>query len=114
MDLIRIAAPEGYDGVDVVLGKGIYTAPPLTLRAIRTLMPKISLLSDPTTSQEASFDILAEVIHATLKRNYPALTQEEVEEGLDIKNVGAAMEAILLASGLKRGNVQAVTEAVSP
>jgi hypothetical protein len=110
MTATRIEPPEGYEGVQITLGKSIYVAPPLTLKALRVLMPKIAALSDPATTREASFDILSELVHTTLKRNYPALTQDEVEDGLDMKNVTNVMSAILEASGLKQGNVQAATE----
>lgn len=110
MESTLIAPPEGYEGVQITLGKSIYVAPPLTLKALRMLMPKIAALSDPATTREASFDILAELVHTTLKRNYPALTQDDVEDGLDMKNVTDVMSAILETSGLKQGNVQAATE----
>lgn len=114
MERTKVEPPEGYDGVDVVIGKHIYVAPPMTLRTIRTMYPKIGSLSDPNLPKEASFDILSELVYVALKRNYPAITKDEIEDGIDAKSIGEVMQAILEASGLTRGNVTAATEQPTP
>ncbi len=108
---------EGYEGVEVTLGRCVYVAPPLSLKAMRVLMPKIMALSATGAAAlvtDEMFDTLSELIYTALKRNYPALTMEAVEEGLDIKNMHAAMSAILSASGLTPGNLRAATSPMIP
>jgi hypothetical protein len=100
---------EGYEGVDVMLGKFTYVAPPLTLRSLRALLPKIAALGASTVPSSDDFDTIVEVVHTTLKRNYPGLTAETVEDGLDMKNINVVMGAILAASGLEAGNAKAAT-----
>jgi hypothetical protein len=114
MDATKVVPPEGYDGIEVTLGKFVYVAPALSLKAMRTMLPKIASLSDPATSKEASFDILSELVLTALKRNYPDLTQDVVEDGLDIKNMNDVMTAILAASGLERGKVPAAPDPANP
>lgn len=99
-----------YAGVEVSIGGTVKTVPPLAMRSMRTLMPKIMAIEFedsglPTaTSEEAVYDI----IHAALKRNYPELDREELADALDIVSFPKALDAVLGASGLVKvpaGNV---------
>lgn len=103
---------EGYDGVDVTLGKYTYVAPPLTLRALRMMLPKVENLSKSAVPTTDDFNTISELVHVTLKRNYPDLKIEDVEDGLDMKNIFQVMSSIMTASGLEAGNARAATEPV--
>lgn len=91
-----------YDGVNVTLGGAEYTVPPLTLGAIRRLMPRINAMSgakDGTLNGDM-LDAISEVAHAALVRNYPEMTRETLDDLIDLKNVQSLTMAIMGASGL--------------
>lgn len=93
-------------GITVNIGGTDYVVPPLTLGAIKRLMPKIeamatSLAADGKMRPE-SMDSIVEVVHAALLRNYPDMTLQELEDMLDVKNIADIMQAVLGVSGLER------------
>lgn len=79
------AAPVLIPGVEVELGGRKFVVPPLPLGALRQL----AKYSDAATSgtgnvSSASVDALIGAMHRTLRRNYPQITVEEVEDLLDV------------------------------
>ena len=77
---------------------------PLNFKALRKVGPRMGELANlnpgagiPLEAQ----DLVLEIVLASLRRNYPEMTQDEVEEGLDLANIQPIMLAILRGSGLK-------------
>ena len=91
------------DGVKVSMGGVDYIVPPLTLKSLRKLesgMNKLVALASggpriPDTEQLA---IVQQVVYEALRRNYPEMTPERVEELLDIGNMPTALAAVMAVS----------------
>lgn len=90
-----------YAGVVVALGGVDYTVPPLALGALKVCLPKLNAV------MQAKGDFTVEVIDgfvdvalAALRRNYPDLSREALEQELDLGNMGDVMAAIAGSSGL--------------
>jgi len=89
--------------VNVTLGGREFVVPPLNLKALRKLAPKIQMLAaigDVPTDEQ--LEAVASVVHSALVRNYPDMTQEEVEDALDLLNLVPTIDAVMQASGLRR------------
>lgn len=90
-----------YDGVAVRLGARDWIVPPLNLRQLRRLSPKFALLGSVGAGMgDEQIEALIEIAHASLARNYPDLTPDQVAELIDLANAGALVKAIVGASGL--------------
>jgi hypothetical protein len=90
-----------YDGVAVRLGARDWIVPPLNLRQLRRLAPKFALLGSVGAGMgDEQIEALIEIAHASLARNYPDLTPDQVAELIDLANAGALVKAIVGASGL--------------
>ena len=83
------------------MGEVEYTIAPLTFKQLRTLQPKIDLISkmDGTPTPE-QMDAVVDVIHASVTRNHPDVTKEQIDDVLDLGNVQLAMASVMGASGL--------------
>ena len=92
-----------FDGTKVNLGGRDFILPPLTLKALRQLGPKIGLLGSlsgmPTEEQ---IDAMIEVAHASISRNYPEITLDELGDLLDLGNLQDVFPAVMAASGLAK------------
>lgn len=96
------AAPQ-HDGVVVRMGGRDYVVPPLTLAQLRKHEEDLRKVRDITPfSPLAEVEPAIRVIHAAMTRNYPDLTQEALEEVLDLGNVMPAFLAVCAMSGLER------------
>ncbi|MDI3260041.1 MAG: hypothetical protein QJR02_10135 [Sinobacteraceae bacterium] len=103
------------DGVRINLGGRDYVAPPLNFGALKRLQPELeqlARLSGPLTAQQ--IDAVCKIVHAALLRNYPELDLATVEDGLDLGNMAAVIEAVMAHSGLRRVEGQRSGEAQSP
>ena len=93
-----------YEGVTVTIGGENYIVPPLNFKQLRAFKPKLARLGKDQAGDltEEQMDIMSEVIHAALTRNYPDLTRERIEEMLDLGNIGRIFKAAMNASGLEQ------------
>ena len=91
------------DGVKVNLGGREFVAPPLNFRALRRIQPKLAGLASmgavPTAEQ---LEVVIEIVHLALLRNYPDLAIDELDDLLDLGNIADILAAIMAASGLER------------
>ena len=84
------------------MGGENWLIPPLTLGQLRRLMPKVRQLTEIDASMgESQIGVLVEIVAAAIQRNYPEMTQETVENLLDLGNAGTVLNAVLTGSGLK-------------
>jgi len=101
-------------GVSIAMAGQDWLVPPLTLGQLRRLMPKVRQLSEIDASMgEGQIGVLVEIVAAALQRNYPDVTNEKVEDLLDLGNASAVLNAVLTGSGLKPYGVS-LGEAVPP
>lgn len=98
------------DGITVRMGGADYVVPALTLRQLKKLKDKLGALRQisPLAASEGQLEPLVDVIHAALSRNYPDLTREEMEDLIDLGNIGQLVAAVVNVSGLvPKGEVKA-------
>lgn len=95
------------DGVMIKMGGRDWQVPPINLKSVKALGPKIDALAN-MTSQFEMIPLVGEIVLHALRRNYPEVTQDEVEDMIDLGNAQSVMEAILFQSGFnKAGEVKA-------
>jgi hypothetical protein len=88
-------------GIPHTLGDGKeYVIAPLTLGALEDLQDAISSVGD--NLDQATITTMIDVAHASLSRNYPEMTRDEVRELIDIENMGDVFRSCMDVSGLKR------------
>ena len=91
-----------FAGEPVVLGGVTYVMAPLTLRSLKDLASTIAMVTDQVkmTDPLEKLDAVATIVHASLSRNYPEMTQEELLDLLDMVNIPIVIRAIMGISGL--------------
>lgn len=92
-------------GIPVFLSGVDYVMPPLSLNSVKQLKPKLEAFKG--TDDQEDIDTVIDAAHAALKRNYPALTREEVGDLVDLGNMQEVMEACMDVSGFKRKQLEA-------
>lgn len=91
-------------GTVIELGGRKYVLPPMnvaTMELHKEFFKRAAKGVDP----EGAFDDLAtiaDMVHRSLKRNYPEVTLAEVQEHVDLANMHELMESVVKTSGLTR------------
>jgi hypothetical protein len=84
-------------GVEIEFANGLtLVVPPLSLAAVESFQDRLTAYSGGLSDVTLVIDAL----HASLKRNYPEMTREEVAETVDIANMQQVMFAVMNVSGL--------------
>lgn len=93
-----------FAGVVVTLGGTDYTVPPLAIGQLKTLQAKIESLTVSGAGVPSSdrIDDVLDIIQAALSRNYPDITRAELEELIDLGNIGAVTKIVTGVSGLEK------------
>lgn len=89
------------DGVTLRMGGEDWVVPPLNLRQVRKLQPLLETMGgvSPAAGPE-QLGAIVTVVHSALSRNYPDVTEEQVEEMLDLANANETILAVMGISGL--------------
>ena len=82
------------EGIEIGMGGLKLIVPPLNAKQLRQFKPELAVLEDKTNT-EGHLDALLTLTHASMKRNYPEITAEEVEELVDRGNQTAVMFAVI-------------------
>lgn len=99
-------------GVKVSMGGREFTLPPLTLGSLKRIGNKISTLTNiDSIPNEEQTDAICQIVLASVNRNYPEITQDELLEMIDLGNLKDIFEAVLGVSGIGKDKKQG--EAVS-
>lgn len=99
-------------GIPLTLGDGeTYVIAPLTLGALEDYGDALNNVGE---LDKASIGTMIDVALASLKRNYPAITREQVRDLIDVGIMGDVFEACMDVSGLRRKELEAVQEAAAP
>jgi hypothetical protein len=96
------APTETVPGIPLVLGGRTYVVPPLSLGSLRRLQDRLTAISTADALAPATVDTVIEAAHAALRRNYPALTADDLAELVDVGNMHDVISCVLDVSGLKR------------
>jgi hypothetical protein len=90
---------EPLEGAAVKLGGTVIIVPPVTLGWVKTNKDKIkNLLTLKDSSPADQMGLLPEIasmLHAAVRRNYPDVTMEDVEDVVDIRNFNKLLEAAM-------------------
>lgn len=89
------------DGVAINLGGFSLIVPSLNLRQIKALTPDIKKM-EAEKDQAKLFTAQVKIIREALRRNYPEITAEEIEDIVDMNTVE---EVILAVMGQKKAEV---------
>jgi hypothetical protein len=88
-------------GVKIGMGDAEWIVPPLTLGMMRRLLPQVMRLKDFGADMGGDeIDVIVELVTAAMRRNYPDMTADRVEELVDLGNARHVVQAILFGSGL--------------
>lgn len=116
----EISTPAGtprFKGVPVTLAETTYIVPPLALKDMKVLLPRIRSMEVTPDGVPLDLDVLLDVATAAIKRNYPSITLAELEEIVDVSNMAQLAEACFgAAAGFTRrtGGAASPGEATSP
>lgn len=95
-----------YPGAKITLGGKEYIMPAMSLRSIKEKVGAINDISAkggvPTPED---VDVMAELVHTCLKRNYPDIELDFILDSVDMGNVRGLVKQALTGSGLELGNV---------
>jgi hypothetical protein len=87
-------------GILVAFGSLELTLPPLNFLQLQRLDPYFKTVASGQPSAEW-FTAITKIVHASISRNYPDLTEEDVGEMLDMSNFQRAFDAVLSVSGME-------------
>lgn len=84
-----------FKGHSIDLGGRVYIVPPLTLRQVGDLESKMAAIEGLTENTPAGeyFDAVLEIILPAMRRNYPTLTRDALDDAIDLNNVWALVRA---------------------
>lgn len=88
-----------YQGYAVSLGGKEYVFAALSLGSVEMLQDKISAVTAGGDVMKQIGSII-DISHASLKRNYPEITREEVADLIDISNIEGIFLNIMSTSGM--------------
>lgn len=96
-------------GTPVQLGRKVYVCPALNIKMLKMFKSELDLINggmkatgDKEKDQEtleAFYTATTRVLTAALSRNYPDITEEMVEEGIDLNNMKTITLGLLGQSG---------------
>ena len=92
-------------GITLELGGEDFVVPPLPLGALESLQERIEVFTGGL--DKGSVATVIDCLHASLKRNYPDKTREDVADLVDVANMGEVMQAVMDVSGMRRKQIEA-------
>lgn len=99
-----------HEGVTLTIAGRDWIIPALNFAALRSLRPQIEALGSVSLSATLSdeqIDTVILIIHTALKRNYPDITKDAVEEMIDLGNIKRIINAVMGISGFVTGGAAA-------
>jgi hypothetical protein len=91
-------------GIKIKLGDVERVFPPLNLKSLKLLQPQLESFKGGIDIN--SVDTVLEVAMASLKRNYPDIAIDELEEYIDVSNMNEIIQAVMDVSGLRRKAIE--------
>jgi hypothetical protein len=93
------------DGELIKIGEKEYTVPALNFKRVRTVQKLLEEIGTVNVGQiltDKQLDMMIEITHIGIQRNYPEMTKEELEENLDLNNIFDVVQAVTGQTGLKK------------
>ena len=108
-----------YKGVELAIGEQVLILPPMSCGIVEAFEPRLLALNEGTEVQPLK--VVADLMHACLKRNYPDLPRDVVADHVDMDNWEECFARVLGQSGYSKwleqqqqgateGNAMATTE----
>jgi hypothetical protein len=94
-------------GVTIQMGGQDWLVPSLTIGQLRRLKDARKALA--SGDEEKVLAAICTIVAAALSRNYPDMTEQKVEDLIDLQNRDEVVAAVLGNSGLTPGEAGAVT-----
>ncbi len=94
-------------GVKIQMGGQDWLVPALTIGQLRRLSEERKNLS--SGDEDKVLAAVCTIVATALSRNYPDMTEQRVEDLIDLENRDRVVSAVLGNSGLKPGEAAAVT-----
>ena len=89
------------DGINIKMAGKEYVVPPLNFKQLRELKPQIESLNGIAGApDDVQIGAVIQIVLAALSRNYPDLTQDDIETMIDLSNLKTVIGAIMGVSGL--------------
>ena len=85
------------DGVDILVGGETMILPPLNWRSAKKFFKDIT--SGSLDNPELAIDLMPQILFAALARNYPDLTQDELEDRITPGEILSVIPKLLTVSG---------------
>lgn len=86
------------EGKEITLSGKVYTLPPIPLIGMAKLGPRFSSIGKDFS--EDSVGALADAIFFSLKRNYPEISRDLVEQNIDLTNLTEITTAFVEVNNL--------------
>ena len=107
-----------FEGQTLKLGDREFVIPPLNWKRIRKLLPVLERIREmgPVPVGQFTEEMLDDyltVIHEAVSRNYPEVSQDELEELVDLISAPKVFMAVMGQSGLSQGEPQPAEAAAS-
>lgn len=90
-----------FPGVIVTLGERDYVLPALSLRWLEIHREEIKQVVN-----DIPFGLALSAISSALRRNYPDLSQDEIDDMIDVSNMPGLWDLVMDTGGLKRRQLQ--------
>lgn len=99
-----------HKGILFELGGKTWVLPPITLGKLEQLQDRLGKLTKAGALGPESVKTMLDAVHASMQRNYPEITREEVGELVDVGCMQEVFEAVMDVSGLKRKQMEAAAQ----
>ena len=97
-------------GIELTFGDRKLVVPPIALGALEQLQQRISQFTGDVRDAGQIATVI-DAAFASLKRNYPEITREEVGDMVDVGNMAEVFESVMDVSGMRRKAIEAETPA---
>ena len=87
-----------FPGVKMTLGGAVFVVPALSLRHAQQLQGRLGAYTGQMDAE--SMELVIDVVHGALQRNYPETTRETVGDLIDLRNMREVMDAVMGVSGM--------------
>lgn len=102
-----------FEGIPIKLGRSrVLVLPPLAFRQLKKFRAELADF-DGTVLSDKSIDLVRDLAIAALKRNYPDMDFEFMEDVLDAGNMMHIMQCVMDVSGMKRREYEESVKGVS-
>lgn len=91
-----------FEGTTITIQGQKYIVPPLSFSGMKKIEQDLLVLNDPKSTDFSKICVMVKAIKLALRRNYPDMTDEQIEDMIDVGNINNVFDAIMGASGLEK------------